>query len=156
MLFYPVRPSLKRQRPPSRQRSGCLVRRRSSACRGSRADKNLKVIRCQASGCGFVDSPRYLLCSIAVSTILRIGRHAPLGIKQDLLSGFTDSDWGNRSSRLSTSCNLMLHNQAPIMWRSKMQKTTALPTRSTTQHRRRGVVFYISARSVVKGLRTTS
>ncbi len=47
---------------------------------------------------------------------------------QDLLSGYADSDWGNRSSRRSTSGNLMLYNQAPIMWRSKMQKTTALST----------------------------
>jgi hypothetical protein len=41
---------------------------------------------------------------------------------QDLLH----SDWGNSSSRRSTSGNLMLYNQAPIMWRS--QKTTALST----------------------------
>jgi hypothetical protein len=47
---------------------------------------------------------------------------------QDLLSGYADSDWGNSSSRRSTSGNLMLYNQAPIMWRSKMQKTTALST----------------------------
>jgi hypothetical protein len=31
-------------------------------------------------------------------------------------------------SRRSTSGNLMLYNQAPNMWRSKMQKTTALST----------------------------
>ncbi len=43
---------------------------------------------------------------------------------QYLLSGYADSDWGNISRR-STSGNLMLSNQAPIMWRSKMQKTTA-------------------------------
>jgi hypothetical protein len=47
---------------------------------------------------------------------------------QDLLSGYADLDWGNSSSRRSTSWNLMLYNQAPIMWRSKMQKTTALST----------------------------
>jgi hypothetical protein len=47
---------------------------------------------------------------------------------QDLLSGYADSDWGNSSSRRSTSGNLMLYYQAPIMWRSKMQKTTALST----------------------------
>jgi hypothetical protein len=47
---------------------------------------------------------------------------------QDLLSGYADSDWGNNSSRRSTSGNLMLYNQAPTMWRTKMQKTTALST----------------------------
>ncbi len=47
---------------------------------------------------------------------------------QDLLSGYADSDWGIVPSRRSTSGNLMLYNQAPIMWRSKMQKTTALST----------------------------
>jgi hypothetical protein len=45
-----------------------------------------------------------------------------------LLSGYADSEWGNSSSRQSTSGNLMLYNQAPIMWHSKMQKTTALST----------------------------
>ena len=47
---------------------------------------------------------------------------------QDLLSGNADSDWGNSSSRRSTSGNLMVYNQAPITWRSKMQKSTALST----------------------------
>jgi hypothetical protein len=51
-----------------------------------------------------------------------------VGAIRDLLSGFTDSDWGNSSSRRSTSGNLMLYNKAPIMWKSKMQKTTALST----------------------------
>jgi hypothetical protein len=45
---------------------------------------------------------------------------------QELLTGYADSDWGNSSSRRSTSGNLMLYNQAPIMWHSKLQKTTAL------------------------------
>ena len=57
----------------------------------------------------------------------------------DLLSGFADSDWGNSESRRSTSGNLIMFNDAPIMWRSKMQKTTALSTaeagRSTTRRR---------------------
>ncbi len=70
---------------------------------------------------------------------------------QDLLSGYADSDWGNSLSRRSTSGNLMLYNQAPIMWRSKMQKTTALcprQRRSTTQHRRPEVTCYTSASSL--------
>ena len=44
----------------------------------------------------------------------------------DLLSGFADSDWGNSKSRRSS--NFIMYNDAPIMWRSKMQKTTALST----------------------------
>ncbi len=48
---------------------------------------------------------------------------------RDLLSGFTDSDWANSSScGQSTSGNLMFYNKAPIMRKSKMQKTTALST----------------------------
>ncbi len=46
----------------------------------------------------------------------------------DGLSGFADSDWGNSSSRRSTSGNLCFYNRCPILWRSKMQKTTALST----------------------------
>jgi hypothetical protein len=42
------------------------------------------------------------------------------------LSGFADSDWGSSSSRRSTSGNLCLYNRAPILWRSKSQRTTAL------------------------------
>ncbi len=41
---------------------------------------------------------------------------------------FADSCWGNSSSRRSTLGNLMLYNKAPIMWKSKIQKTTALST----------------------------
>jgi hypothetical protein len=50
------------------------------------------------------------------------------GAMRDLLSGFAESDWGNSSSRRSTTGNLMLYNKAPIMWKSKMQKSTALST----------------------------
>ncbi len=46
----------------------------------------------------------------------------------DGLSGFADSDWGNSSSRRSTSGNLCLYNRSPVLWRSKLQKTTALST----------------------------
>ena len=46
----------------------------------------------------------------------------------DLLSGYADADWGNSSSRRSTSGMVMLYNKSPIMWKSKMQKTTALST----------------------------
>ncbi len=46
----------------------------------------------------------------------------------DLLSGFADADWGNSSSRRSTSGMVMLYNKSPSMWKSKMQKTTALST----------------------------
>jgi hypothetical protein len=50
-------------------------------------------------------------------------------------------------SRRSTSRNLMLYNQSPTVWHSKMQKTTALSEagQSTTQHRRPAVTRYISA-----------
>ncbi len=46
----------------------------------------------------------------------------------DLLSGYADADWGNSSSRRSTSSMVMLYNKSPIMWKAKMQKTTALST----------------------------
>jgi hypothetical protein len=49
-----------------------------------------------------------------------------VGAIRDLLSGFADSLWGNSSYRPSTSGNLMLYNKAPVMWNSKVQKTTAL------------------------------
>jgi hypothetical protein len=59
---------------------------------------------------------------------LKLTYRRRIGVRRDLLSGFADSDWGNSSSRRSTSGNLMLYNKAPIMWKSKMQKTTALST----------------------------
>jgi hypothetical protein len=46
----------------------------------------------------------------------------------DGLSGFADVDWGDSSSRRSTSGNLCLYNRSPILWRSKQQKTAALST----------------------------
>ncbi len=46
----------------------------------------------------------------------------------DLLSGYADADWGNSSSRRSTSGMVMLYNKSLIMWKSKMQKTMALST----------------------------
>jgi hypothetical protein len=45
-----------------------------------------------------------------------------------LLSGYADADWGNSSSSRSTSGMVMLYNKSLIMWKSKMQKTTALLT----------------------------
>ena len=44
------------------------------------------------------------------------------------LDGFTDSDWGNSVSRRSTTGIVARYNRAPILWRSKMQKTVALST----------------------------
>jgi hypothetical protein len=46
----------------------------------------------------------------------------------DLLSRYADADWGNSSSRRSTSGMVMLYNKSLIMWKSKMQKTTVLST----------------------------
>ena len=46
----------------------------------------------------------------------------------DLLSWYAEADWGNSSSRRSTSGMVMLYNKSQIMWKSKMQKTTALST----------------------------
>ena len=46
----------------------------------------------------------------------------------DLLSGYADADWGNSSSRRSTSGIIMVYNKSPIVWKSKMQKTTAIST----------------------------
>jgi hypothetical protein len=45
-----------------------------------------------------------------------------------LLTGYADADWSNSSSHRSTSSMVMLYNTSPIMWKSKMQKTTALST----------------------------
>jgi hypothetical protein len=45
-----------------------------------------------------------------------------------LLPGFADSDWRISSSSWSASGNLMLYNEFPNMWQSKMQMTTALST----------------------------
>jgi len=44
------------------------------------------------------------------------------------LDGYCDSDWGNSSSRRSTTGILFRYNGAPILWRSKLQKTIALST----------------------------
>jgi hypothetical protein len=44
------------------------------------------------------------------------------------LDGFTDSDWGNSVSRRSTTGFVTRYNRAPILWRSKKQKTVALST----------------------------
>jgi hypothetical protein len=46
----------------------------------------------------------------------------------NLLTGYADSNWGNRESLSSTSGNLMLYNKAPIMSQLKMQWTTAFST----------------------------
>ena len=46
--------------------------------------------------------------------------------KTNLLSDYAYSDWGNSSSRQSTSGMIMLYNKSPISWKSKIQKTTAL------------------------------
>jgi hypothetical protein len=51
---------------------------------------------------------------------------------------FTDSDWGNSSSRRPTSGSLCLYNRPLILWRSTMRKTAALGGRlrqSTTRLR---------------------
>ncbi len=47
------------------------------------------------------------------------------------LSGFADSNCDNSSSRRSTSRNLCLYNWSPVLWHSKMHKTTALSTAET-------------------------
>ena len=55
----------------------------------------------------------------------------------DLLSGYADADWGNSSSGRPTSSMVMLYTKSPILWKSKMQKTSALTiAEATTQHRR--------------------
>ncbi len=46
----------------------------------------------------------------------------------DLLFGYADADCGNSSSRRPTSGMVMLYNKSPIMWKSKMQNTTAFST----------------------------
>ena len=52
-----------------------------------------------------------------------------IGMKQvDLLSRYADADWGNSSSRRSTSGMIMLYNRSQIIRKSNMQKTTALST----------------------------
>ena len=44
------------------------------------------------------------------------------------LGGYCDADWGNSSSRRSTTGNLLHYCGAPIHWKSKLQKTIALST----------------------------
>ena len=44
------------------------------------------------------------------------------------LDGFCDANWGISSSRQSTTGNLLLYCSAPVLWKSKLQKTTALST----------------------------
>jgi hypothetical protein len=44
------------------------------------------------------------------------------------LSAVAYADWGNSYSRHSTSGNLCFYSRSPILWRTKMQKTTALST----------------------------
>jgi hypothetical protein len=54
---------------------------------------------------------------------LKVAYRRSTGVDEGL-SGLADSDWGNSSSRRSTSCNLCFYKSCPILWRSKMQKTT--------------------------------
>ena len=42
------------------------------------------------------------------------------------LDGYADADWGNSVSRKSTSGLVARYNRAPVLWRSKMQKTVSL------------------------------
>ena len=44
------------------------------------------------------------------------------------LDGYCDADWGNNSSRRSTTGNIFRYNGAPIHWKTKLQKTIALST----------------------------
>ena len=44
------------------------------------------------------------------------------------LDGYCDSDWGNSSSRRSTTGNIFRYNGDPIHWKTKLQKTIALST----------------------------
>ena len=44
------------------------------------------------------------------------------------LDGFCDADWGNSSTRRSTTGTIFRYNGAPISWRSKQQKTISLST----------------------------
>ncbi len=89
---------------------------------------------------------RYCLCGITAGSVLRISGIFSLGStspphgrlpsfkityyrskgSSNLISGYADAD-----SRRSTSGTLMLYNKASIMWRSKMQKTSALSTSET-------------------------
>ncbi len=43
-----------------------------------------------------------------------------------MMDYLADSNWGNSSSQRSTSGKFCLYNRSPILWHSKMQKTTAL------------------------------
>ena len=44
------------------------------------------------------------------------------------LDGFCDADWGNSSSRRSTTGLLFRYDTTPIFWRSKLQKSISLST----------------------------
>ncbi|CAN0051353.1 unnamed protein product, partial [Choristocarpus tenellus] len=57
-----------------------------------------------------------------------VGKHYPAGGEMDIggLVGYGDSDWGNDTvSRRSLTGYLILLNEAPIAWKSKMQGAVA-------------------------------
>jgi hypothetical protein len=82
---------------------------------------------CASAGTAQWSALHHLMEYLAAHPSFKIKYHR--GVKlMDLLSGYADADWGNSSSRRSTSGMVMLYNKSPIMWKSKMQKTTALST----------------------------
>ena len=83
---------------------------------------------CAAAGSSQWAALHHLMEYLEGFSSLQLTYRRRTGASIDLLTGYADADWGNSSSRRSTSGNLMLYNKSPIMWRSKMQKTTALST----------------------------
>jgi hypothetical protein len=94
---------------------------------------------CASAGSSHWAALHHLMEYLAGAPSFKITNRRSKGTS-NLLSGYADEDWGNSCSLLeSTSGTLMLYNKAPIMWRSKMQKTTALSQRqrlSTMPHLR--------------------
>ena len=83
---------------------------------------------CAAAGSSQWAALHHLMEYLEGFSSLQLTYRRRTGASIDLLTGYADADWGNSSSRRSTSGNLMLYNKSPIMWRSKMQKSIALST----------------------------
>ncbi len=76
--------------------------------------------------------------------------HVPPPHRSQLRSHLNGHQFGgNSSSCRSTSGNLMLYNEPPIMWRSTMQNITALSTERLSQQKRL-VLLGVGSRSGLK------
>ncbi len=82
---------------------------------------------CSSAGPSHWAAPHHLMEYLAGTPSFKITYRRSKD-RSNLLSGHANADWGNSCSLQSTSGTLMLYNKAPIMWKLKMQKATALST----------------------------